>query len=157
MYTVITRAKTNLWLYETTEDKLPIVTEWIQNGLMDNFDPNSTEVEPNMSFATAKRDMPKQWKLQGDMLKQEKRWKQACLCYRQAGRFDLEALTQAMALESQLELSELQHLEIASYYFMADEISHNESLLLQAARHLEHARSFAEAGWLYEAFSMVCS
>lgn len=155
MYTVITRAKTNLWLYETTEDKLPVVREWIQRGLMDIFDPSSTVFEPNTSFATAKRDTPQQWKLQGDMLKLEKRWQQACFCYRQAGHFDLEALTQAMALESQIELSKLQHLEIASYYFMADEISHDGRLLLEVAKHLVHARLFDEAGWLYEASSKV--
>ena len=123
---------------------------------MDCVDPCSTVFDPSTSFATAKKDMPQQWKLQGDILKREKRWKQACLCYRNAKRFDLEARMQAMALESEHQLSKLLHLEVASYYLMADEILHNESLLLQAAKHLADGKLFSKAGWLYQALCKVC-
>ena len=156
LYTVITRAKANLWIYETSADcELPILTEWINKELIEVVDPNDAKFKPHRSFATAKESTPKQWKLQGDLLRSEMKWKQASLCYRKANRPDLETETEAIALEAEPLLTRQQYHEIAVAYLKADEIAHNTRFLLQAAKNLACGREYLHAAWLYRTLSKV--
>ena len=166
LYTVITRAKVNLWIYESEpvdEHLLPILTEWKESSmpLIDVVDPNDPSFKFDISFVTAKKSTPKQWKLQGDTLRKQEKWKQASLCYRKAHRFDLEAETEAMALESEEESTHTrsQYYEIAVAYLKADEILDNATHLVKVAKNLFHAArnpdEYLRAAWLYKALRMV--
>ena len=109
LYTAITRAKVNLWMYESEpfdDHNLPILAEW-RKGAKLNEEPlveiihvDDPQFEVEKSFSVRK-STPRQWKLQGDRLLKNERWKQASLCYRKAYRFDLEAKTEVMALEAE--------------------------------------------------------
>ena len=165
LYTVITRAKVNLWIYESklVEDHLlPILTQWRDSSepLIDVVDLNDPNVKPDTSFATVKQSTPKQWKSQGDLLKREKLWEQASLCYKFAHRFDLAAETEIMALEAELSPSRSQYHDLAVAYLKLDEIAHNPrhlvkvaDCLLQAAKYPD---DYLDISWLYKALRMVC-
>ena len=80
LYTAITRAKANLWIYESKpfdEHSLPILRMWreetIDAPLIDIVDPNSPSFKFEKSFATAKVSTLKGWKSQGDFLLKNKR------------------------------------------------------------------------------------
>lgn len=161
LYTAITRAKVNLWIYESEpvdEHLLPILKEW-QEGtsnvpLIEVIDPKSPNFTIEKSFATAKKSTPKQWKHQGDTLFQGKRWKQAAMCYRKAHRFDLEA-------EALLHLSCPKHQEIVLAYLQADEVTHNPAHLVKAAENLyniaKNPDDYLDIAWLYKSLKMVSS
>lgn len=163
LYTVITRAKVNLWIYESepiVEHLLPILKEWREGfdsePLIDIIDPGNQNFSFEKSFATAKKSTPKQWKLQGDTLLQSKRWKQAALCYRKAYRFDLEA--EALLTSSKLPSCPTYH-EIVIAYLQADEIAHNAAFLAEAAKNLCHVAKkpddYLDIAWLYKSLMMV--
>ena len=145
LYTAITRAKGNLWIYETMpnqENKLPILREWTSSGddLVEIIDPKDSNSKPEKSFATAKTSTPRQWKLQGDALRQERRWRQASFCYQRANRSDLETETEAEGLEAQ---PNLHYLEIALAYLKADEVAHDIRFVEKVAKNLLHAMIFS--------------
>ena len=164
MYTVITRAKVNLWIYESEpidDHLLPILTEWRDSTepLIDVIDLNDSNVKLDASFATVKHSTRKQWKSQGDLLKREERLKQAALCYKLAHRFDLAAETEVMALEAEPSPSRSQYHDIAVAYLKLDEIAHNANHLVKVANNLLHAAKSAEdyldIAWLYKTLKMV--
>ena len=159
LYTAITRAKGNLWIYEAAanqESKLPILREWINSseGLVELVDPNDQYFMPVISFATAKTSTPKQWKLQGDVLRQEGKWRQASFCYQRADRPDLQTETEAEGLEAQQDSN---CLEVALAYLKADEINHNAKFIEKVAKNLLQARKVLHAAWLYKTLSNVSS
>ena len=159
MYTAITRAKGNLWIYEETpnqESKLPILRKWTgkEEGLVELIDPSDPHFMPETSFATAKTSTPRQWKLQGDVLRQAGKWRQASFCYQRANRLDLQTETEAEGLEAQQNPN---YLQVALAYLKADEISHNIKFIEKIARNLLQAKQFLHAAWLYRRLSKVSS
>ena len=164
LYTAITRAKVNLWIYESQcfdEHSLPILAEWREGTnnvpLIDVIDPDSPNFIIEKSFATAKKSTPKQWKLQGDTLLRHNRWKQAAMCYRKAHRFDLEA----EALQANPNLSRPEYQEIVIAYLKADELAHNAAHLVKVAENLlltaKRPNEYLEIAWLYKSLKMVSS
>ena len=156
LYTAITRAKCQLWIYETTPDQeieLPILREWIKSGgeLVEVIEPTSFNLR-GVSFATARISTPDQWKMQGDVLRQEKKWRQACFCYERANRPDLETRTEIESLETQPKPN---HLAIALAYLKADEVDHDVKFIEEAAKNLVTAGNHAFAAQLYTALSKV--
>ena len=161
LYTVITRAKANLWIYESeaiNEHFLPILTEWKESSepLIHVVDLNDPNEKFEASFATAKHSTPKEWKKQGDLLKREKRWKQASLCYKLAHHFDLVAETEVMALKDE---PLPQYQDIAVALLKLDEIDHNTNHLVEVAGNLccaaKNPEDFLHVAWLYKALKMV--
>ncbi len=156
MYTAITRAKCKLWIYETTPDReteIRILREWSKSGneLIEVIDPVSTNL-PGVSLATERVSTLKQWKMQGDLLRQEKKWKQACFCYERADRPDLETQTEIERLEAQPQPN---YLEIALAYLTADEVAHDVKFIEEAAENLVRAENYTLAAQLYTALSKV--
>lgn len=155
-YTAITRAKCKLWIYETTPDQeieLPILRELIKSdgALIEVIEPTSLNMT-GVSFATARKSIPDQWKMQGDALRQEKKWRQACFCYERANRPDLETQTEIERLETQPQPN---HLELALAYLKADEVAHDVRFIEGAAENLVRAGNHALAAQLYTALSKV--
>ncbi len=164
LYTAITRAKANLWIYESKpfdEHSLPILRTWREgtNGvpLIDIIDPNSPSFNFQKSFATAKVSTPQKWKSQGDFLLKNNRWKQAAMCYRKVHRFDLLA----EALLANPYLSRQQYHEIVIAYLQADEVAHNSVHLMKIAKYLysaaRHPNDFLDIAWLYKSLKKVTS
>jgi tetratricopeptide (TPR) repeat protein len=164
LYTAITRAKANLWIYESKlfdEHSLPILRIWREGTnnvpLIDIIDPNNPSSKFQKSLATAKVSTPKQWKSQGDFLLKNNRWKQAAMCYRKAHRFDLEA----EALLANPHLSRQQYHEIVIAYLQADEVAHSSVHLLKIAENLYRAAKcpddFLDIAWLYKSLKKVTS
>ena len=164
LYTAITRAKANLWIYESRlhdEHSLPILRMWregINNvPLIDVVDPNDAGFKFQKSFATAKVSTPKHWKSQGDFLLKNRRWEQAAMCYRNAQRFDLEA----EALLANPHLSRQKYHEIVIAYLQADELAHNSVYLVKVAENLynsaKYSYEFLDVAWLYRSLKKVAS
>ena len=156
LYTAITRAKCKLWIYETTPNKeteLPILREWIKSGgeLVEVVEPVSSNLT-GLSFVPEKESTSNQWKMQGDVLHQEKKWKQACFCYKRANCPDLEIQTEIERLEAQ---SQPNHLEIALAYLKADEVAHDVRFIEEAAKNLVRAGKYALAAQVYILLSKV--
>lgn len=158
LYTVITRAKANLWIYAMKEHYLPTLKEWRENSvpLIHVVDLNDPNENFEASFATAKCSTSKEWKKQGDLLKREKQWKQASLCYKLAHRFDLVAETEVVALQDE-PLPQYQDIAIA--LLKLDEIAHNAHHLVEVAGNLccaaKQPEDFLNVAWLYKALKMV--
>ena len=171
LYTVITRAKVNLWIYESQPfsiHELPILGEWSESGsglpLVDTIDPGDPSFKFSESFATVEKSTPKQWKLQGDTLLRHKKWKQASLCYRKAERFDLEAETDAKALEAKALETKASHTvsyysEVAVAYLKVNKITRNPTYLTRVAENLHFAAKtpdeFLRVSWLYQKLKLV--
>ena len=156
LYTAITRAKCKLWIYETTPDQeieICILREWSKSGgeLIEVIEPSSSNMA-GVSFAPERRSTLKQWKMQGDILRQEKKWRQACFCYKRANRPDLESQTEIERLEAQPQPN---HLEITLAYLRADEVAHDARFIEEAAKNLVRAENYALAARLYTALSKV--
>ena len=163
LYTAITRAKANLWIYESKpfdEHSLPILRMWREGTnyvpLIDIIDPSSPSFNFEKSFATAKVSTPEGWKSQGDFLLKNKRWKHAAMCYRKVNRFDLEA----EALLANPDLSRQRYHEIVIVYLQADEVAHNSVHLLKAAKNMfnaaeKHRHELLDVAWLYKSLKKV--
>lgn len=151
LYTAITRAKVNLWIYESEafdDHDLPILSEWKNgvdgNPLIEVIDPDDPAFNFEQVFATARKSTPSQWKSQGDTLRNSKKWKQAALCYRKAGRFDLEAKTEAMALEADPNASRSLYQKRALAYIKVYEITGDVTYLVKVADNLRNAAKSRE-------------
>lgn len=156
LYTAITRAKCKLWIYETTPDQeieIRILREWSKSGgeLVEIIEPASSNMA-GVSLATERKSTLKQWKMQGDVLRQEKKWKQACFCYKRASCPDLETQTEIERLEAQPQPNRL---ELALAYLRADEVAHDVGFIEEAAKNLMREGNYTLAAQLYMALSKV--
>lgn len=157
MYIAITRAKGNLWIYETTPDletEIPILRQWINHELVEVIEPESLTAAA-ISLATVRKSTVNQWKMQGDALHHKNKWRQACFCYERANRPDLKTQTEIERLEKLEEQQQPDHLEIALAFLKADEVAHDVKLIEKAADNLVKSGNYVDAGWLYTALSKV--
>ena len=84
LYTAITRAKVNLWIYESSMERPPAFYFWLARKLVtivkkDDF---SNEVRENLLFAAPSEK--EQWAKQGDYYFKMRQWKLAMTCYDRA-------------------------------------------------------------------------
>lgn len=156
----------NLWIYESKafdDHDLPILSEWKNgvdgNPLIEVIDPDDPAFKFDGAFATARKSTPCQWKSQGDTLRNSKKWKQAALCYKKAGRFDLEAETEAMALEADPNISRSLHQKRALAYLKVNEVTGNATYLVKVAENIHDAaksrEDFIDVSKLYKRLRMV--
>ena len=125
LYTAVTRAKCNLWMYDSNKEKrLPVFDYWYKRGVV-----KFVRVDQGMAslvFATVSSS--EQWKSQGDHFKKRRLWEQALHCYSKAD-------------------SRLQYLqkEVSAYQLVKEaELSHTAK-----SRYLDAALSFLEAYQLH--------
>jgi tetratricopeptide (TPR) repeat protein len=84
LYTAITRAKSNLWIYDSNESlRLPMFNYWYKRNLV-----KIVETHGNDAYGVvfAANSAPEQWKAQGDNLMEKHHFEQALHCYRRAGK-----------------------------------------------------------------------
>lgn len=153
LYTAITRAKSNLWIYDSDETKrLPMFDYWNKRGLVKVVKVNEIDHD---NMVITKVSSPEEWKKLGDTFKRERLWEPAVKCYKRAGRIDLENeakafyfYKQAIQKHSQSD-SEALYVKAALAFLNSDRAHHNQKLLVWAAKCLKNAKKYTEAGTLY--------
>ena len=85
MYTAVTRAKCNLWIYDSDKKKrAPIFDYWHKRGLVEVVGKN-VEGKSQDSLMFASISTTQDWKVQGDSFKKRHQWEHAKHCYEKAG------------------------------------------------------------------------
>ena len=153
LYTALTRAKCNLWIYDQDERAhLPMYDYWHKRKLVKIIPEESGEDLPP-GFAA--NSLPEQWKAQGDYFRSKHLWEQAMTCYQRAGP-DNEYLAKEIEAFCHIKAAKYQnpkyYLEAAVAFLECDEKHHNLRYIRIAARCLKMANppKYCEAGKLYE-------
>ena len=146
LYTAVTRAKCNLWIYDTNfVARLPIFDYWNKQNLVKVVQAQSSAVdEGEYSLVFASNSTPEQWKAQGDNFKKRRYWEQAIHCYQNAGTENeyLAKEVQASYLiqcAQKLKLPEL-YLEAALSLLECDDLHHDRSYIQRAALCLRNSK-----------------
>ena len=85
LYTAITRAKSNLWIYDSNQKlRLPMFDYWYKRNLVKVVQTQRNEDVFDVVFAA--NSAPEQWKAQGDNLMEKCHFEQALHCYQRAGK-----------------------------------------------------------------------
>ena len=151
LYTAITRAKCNLWIYDSNEKaRLPMLDYWHKRGAVAVVSEKST-----FSYKTAVSSNPSDWKKQGDVFRKSGLWEQAIFCYRKAGsEYDYLAKESEAhyLIQSAHQHKPQLYLEASVCLLECNEMKHNLSCLQNAAMCLMKCipHKYEEAGWLYE-------
>ena len=93
LYTAITRARCNLWIYDSNPDKhAPMfyyfkIIDLVRVLPKSDSDKKGTEHMDHLMFT--KVSTPEDWKRQGDHFRLRKVWKTAIFCYEKAGIIEL--------------------------------------------------------------------
>ena len=160
LYTAITRAKCNLWIYDSNEDKrLPVFDYWCKRNLVKvvRVD-DASEEDQNILFAAT--STPEEWKDQGDYFKKKHLWEPAMKCYQKAGIDDLEMEAKAYFMAQQAhgqrpkEMHQL-YLQAALAFLQCDQLQHDVKYLTNAAKCLKNAKRHSEAAELFERLGQV--
>ena len=96
LYTAITRARCNLWIYESNADKRTPMFYYFQKrdlvrvlSVVDSNQFDSKGVKPMDHLTFTKASSPEEWKQQGDRFRVKKMWDMAIFCYNKAGMIGL--------------------------------------------------------------------
>ena len=97
LYTAVTRAKCNLWIYDSDKTKrLPMFDYWHKRGLVKVVSTTEGgESKHNVIFASI--STTEQWKVQGDYFSRKHLWEQAQHCYEKSGPENAHLAKQANA------------------------------------------------------------
>ena len=163
LYTAITRAKCNLWIYDSHVNKcLPIFSYWYKRGLVEVVNSGSSPLTDDvykLVFATSSTE--DQWKVQGDYFKSQRHWESARHCYlkARAEHLYLAKEIEAFLLVQQARQHSLpqQYLE-AAISFLECFIEHHDMKHMKfAARYLMKTQPprHSEAANLYEKLGEV--
>lgn len=160
LYTAITRAKCNLWIYDSSEtQRLPMLDYWTRRGLIKVVRVGEGEDDDSFLFTATSTD--EQWSQQGDYFLKKGLWEPAMKCYRKAGDTFSEKEAEGFYLaqrarggKTQREVQE--YFEKAACAFLScDHIRHSVRHIENAAKCLRNARKYSEAAKLYEKLGQV--
>lgn len=159
LYTAVTRAKCNLWIYDSDNKKrLPAFDYWHKRGLVKVVGTN-VEGESQQSLIFASISTKEQWKVQGDYFKKRHRWEQAKHCYERSGTENEHLAKEAHAwlLLKQARLPNTPqtpqlYLRAAVLFLEVDRLCHNSIYLSYTASCLVKTRPprYADAAKLLE-------
>lgn len=162
LYTAITRAKCNLWIYdESKERRLSVFDYWHKRGLVKVVG-TEQERQDQHSLLFASNSTPEQWKVQGDYFKKKHMWEPARHCYHRAGPENLYLAKESSAylLVHQARQSQRPQLyfEAAICFLECDELNHDANYLFYAALCLVNSRppKHSFAAKLFEKLGQVC-
>ena len=163
LYTAITRAKCNLWIYDSDEAKrLPVFDYWSKRSLVKvvHISDINKEEQKNLFSATSSKD---EWKSQGDYFKKKRLWEPAMKCYQRADCPHLESEARAYSLAQQAHTPGLRRIDIEEIYLKSahaflkcDQTQHNYSCLENAAKCLKNAKKYNESSELHIHLGQVC-
>ena len=162
LYTAITRAKCNLWIYDSDRKKrLPMFNLWYKRGLVSVVGNEIEGAESQHSLIFASISTPQQWKVQGDYFMRRSRWEQAKHCYERAGSenafLSVEANARLLIQKARRESKPQLFLEAAVNFLRSDELFHNVQCLVLCAQCLRRAKppKYAFAAKLFEKLEKV--
>ena len=162
LYTAVTRAKCNLWIYDSDrKTRLPVFDYWHKRDLVkvvkkeDQLSCTSKESQDNYFLVFASNSTPEQWKAQGDNFKKKHLWEQAILCYQHAGSENEYLATEAHAyhlIQRARHQKPQLYLEAALSFLECDELHHNLHYINGAAICLRNSKppKYHEAAKLFE-------
>ncbi len=174
LYTIVTRAKRYIWIYEdSTLDKVPMFEYWYKRGLIEivtesagpdehqtpsSLASSSTEDEhqtPSLLASSSTED----WKRQGDIYMEKRLWQQASKCYQKAGESSLQNIAHAHALEERAltarKTDTSQFRKAAAMLIDCCELVPRKDLVHNAAICLYRAKMYAESIKLFERIQEV--
>lgn len=95
LYTVVTRAKRHIWIYEDKQpNDLPMLEYWYRRDLVEVM----TEPSDSKDFPLQNSSL-QDWKQQGDIYMEKKLWRFARKCYKKAQEGNLERYAYAHTLQ----------------------------------------------------------
>ena len=93
LYTAITRARCNLWIYDSDPDKRAPMFYYFQKldlvRVLRIADSDKKSTQPMNHLMFTKVSTPEEWKWQGDHFRDKKIWETAIFCYEKAGMIEL--------------------------------------------------------------------
>lgn len=134
LYTAITRARVNLWVYdESVERRKPFFC--FAKNLAKLIDTSSGKaVDDNLLFAAPSEK--EQWSKQGDYFFRIRRWDVAVICYEKAGLKHQVNITRAYMMAEEAErlpdMSQCQYTEAALAFLAADNHYHQTDYINKA-------------------------
>ena len=97
LYTAVTRAKCNLWIYDSNlKARLPMLDYWHKRNAVKIVTAFS-DMDQNYNLVFASNSTSDQWKAQGDNFRKKHFWEQAVLCYTRAGSDFIHLVKEAQA------------------------------------------------------------
>ena len=157
LYTAITRAKCNLWIYdENTDKRYPMSYYW--NGLVKQVNVKQLNANED-TFDVHFRAIPsskEEWRNQGDIYKERLLWDAAIKCYSKGDAHHLEEEAKACMFAQQAKRNEKSarkkqlYLQAAECFLLSDEIEHEIDNLENAAKCLCNAEQYNEAYQLFK-------
>ena len=160
LYTAITRAKCNLWLYDASESKrLPMFDYWVRRGLVRVVKMGEKEEDDKVLFTAT--STPEQWELQGDYFKRKGLWEPAIKCYHKAGATLKEKEAEAYLFVQKGKIAQstremqLKFEKAAEAFLLCDHKEHNVKYLTNATKCLKTAKKYSEAAKLFEKLEKV--
>ena len=164
LYTAVTRAKCNLWIYDSDEVKRrPMFEYWHKNDLarMVNIDQFSWK---NEDVLFSKLSSSEQWQKQGNYFLQKKCWGPAMKCYNKSGDEHMELVAkahycfqQAKQEQVQREKSKEHFMDAAVTFLKCDQKLHKVQYISNAAICLQKAKRYKEAAVLFKCLQRVSS
>ena len=157
LYTAVTRAKCNLWIYDSDRKaRLPMFDYWHKRSLVKVVQAQpSGESQGVYTLVFASNSTPEQWKAQGDNFKKKHLWDQAILCYQRAGPeseyLAKEAHAYHLIQRARHQKPQL-YLEAALSFLECDQLHHSLHYLNGAALCLRNSKppKYHEAAKLFE-------
>lgn len=163
LYTAITRAKCNLWIYDTNRKKrLPMFDLWYKRDLVKVVGNNLTGVEDKENIIFASISDEQQWKVQGDYFMRRCRWEQAKHCYDRAGLenkyLSVEANARFIVQQATRQAKPQIYLDAAVDFLYRDQLMHSVQCIMFSAQCLRRAKpsKLPLAAELFEKLGKVC-
>ena len=170
LYTAITRAKHNLWIYESDRkcNWLPMFDYWHQKGLAKVVrveDIGKLDKEGQNILFPVEEFKKEDWKMQGDHFSEKHLWELAMKCYERAEETHLQTEANAYFLVQQAEKlyglkgrrkdAQKLYLQATCVFLECDRLNHDVKHLMNAATCLMNGKEYREAAKLFENLRQV--
>ena len=167
LYTALTRAKCNLWIYDSDLNKrAPMFHYFQKRNLVKVVSTNNTgSIErSNMQSMFTIISTPEEWKKQGEYFKKKCLWDLAVMCFNKAGMPELacEAHAYSSVLlgnkhKSEPKKTREHFLSAAISFFKCLQLQQSAKWIKMAALCLFNAREYALAAPLFLKIRQVCT
>ncbi len=173
LYTAITRAKCNLWIYDNSKNFSPIFEYWRKKELISVIHIGDETNKDFVKALSAKSSL-EDWKSQGDYFKKTGHWEQAMKCYQNAMKHYPEAKCSHLEQEvkayyflqrvpashmdnSHQETRNALYLQAAHAFLKSSQFQHNHLFLENAAKCLVKVKNYSLSSHLYLHLGQVSS
>ena len=167
LYTALTRAKCNLWIYDSDLNKRAPMFHYFQKRNLVKVvstDKSHNIEQSNMQSMFAIVSTPDEWKRQGEYFKKKYLWDLAVVCFNKAGMPELacEAHAYSSVLLGNKHKSEpkkmREHfLSAAISFFKCLQLQQSAKWIKMAALCLFNAREYSLAASLFSRIGQVCT